>query len=725
MAHGAGWLCWIVALASSGGAALGQDTTSEGDRRCLQCHGQAHIAELGPAERRSMVSTSLDAEGGAGGSVEQLPLSGDEPATRAGLFVTPDALSGSVHAGVSCVECHTDAAQLPHRPVLNLRTCGASCHSAESASFLASSHEQAWDRGDKTAPGCSTCHGGHDILSTLDRNAPQYHLNNLYLCGNCHEKHRPSNGNGDGPGRVESYLDSAHAEGVTKAGLLGAATCADCHGAHGVFPAKDPRSTVNRDNVPTTCGNCHAGVDATYSKSVHGQLLAEGDERGPVCTDCHTGHRITRASSDEFLQDVVNECGDCHDSKPGESGKVSLSYETYRKSYHGQVTRLGSKRAARCSDCHGAHDILPAENPDSRVAKANLIATCGQSGCHEGANRNFVRFDPHANYRDGEHYPILHGVWLYFVILMSTVFTFFGLHTLLWFIRGHAERLKNGVHAPEERAETAIRRFTGMNRLNHVLVMVTFFGLTATGIPLIFSDTEWAKVLAGLFGGVEAAGIWHRVFAVGLIANFVIHFISLGRAFLRRRVGWRVWVFGANSMVPRWKDVSDCTGMCRWFATGKGHPRIDRWAYWEKFDYWAEIGGSMIIGGSGLLLWFPELASKILPGWIFNVAMIVHGYEALLAIVFIFTIHFFNAHLRPGVFPVDDVIFTGCMSEAELKEHRPEEYERLIRTGAIESLRVPAPDPKRRPLFVLLAAVAMSIGTTLAVLIILGGLKVI
>ena len=724
-ARDAAWIVWFGALVLSAGPVLAQDGPSEADRRCLQCHGQDHIAELNPEERRSMVGTSLDPDGSPSGSGETVPLTGNEPAARPGLLVTRDSLGGSMHAGVSCVECHTDAAELPHPPELNLRTCGASCHSAESASYLESAHEKAWTAGDKTAPGCAACHGGHDIRATSNRNAPQHHLNSLFLCGDCHEKHRPNGGNGDGPGRVESYLDSAHAEGVTKAGLLGSATCADCHGAHGVFPAKDTRSTVNREQVPATCGKCHEGVNEVYAESIHGVLLAAGDDRGPVCTDCHTGHRISRTTSDRFVQDVVNECGDCHDSKAGESGKVSLSYETYRKSYHGQVTNLGSGRAARCSDCHGAHDIRPADDPASHVAKANLIATCGQTGCHESANANFVRFDPHANYRDADRFPILHGVWLYFVIMMSVVFSFFGLHSVLWFLRGIAHRRTHARHAPAERAETAIRRFTGLNRLNHLLVVVTFFGLTATGIPLIFSGSGWAQVLANLFGGVEAAGVWHRVFAVGLITNFVIHFIGLGRAFARRRVGWRAWVFGPTSMVPRWKDVTDCAGMLRWFIAGGSQPRMDRWAYWEKFDYWAEIGGSMIIGGSGLLLWFPQLASKILPGWIFNIATIVHGYEALLAIVFIFTIHFFNAHLRPGVFPVDEVIFTGCLPEQELKEHRPEEYERLIRTGAIESLRVPAPDPKRRPLFVLVAAVAMMIGTTLAVLIILGGLRVI
>jgi cytochrome b subunit of formate dehydrogenase len=162
--------------------------------------------------------------------------------------------------------------------------------------------------------------------------------------------------------------------------------------------------------------------------------------------------------------------------------------------------------------------------------------------------------------------------------------------------------------------------------------------------------------------------------------------------------------------------------MFRWFFVGGKKPPLDRWTYWEKFDYMAEVGGSGIIGFSGLLLWFPEFFSKFLPGWVFNIATIVHGYEALLAIGFIFTIHFFNAHLRLEKFPVDDVMFTGRIPEEEFKDERGAEYERLAATGELEQLRVAPPPAWYRPLAVAAGVLAMAIGTTLVVLIILAGL---
>lgn len=668
-----------------------------------------------------MVGTPLDVTDAARVQPPEMePARDDAPATRPGLLVRTEALRGSVHASLHCVECHTDARVLPHTPRLNVATCATSCHEGAANDYAEGSHSAALRANNPRAPTCASCHGGHDILKVSDRRSPQHALNALHACGKCHATHAADDNSTDPKARVQEYLGSTHARAVTRAGLPMAATCADCHGAHGVHPATDPRSMVHRANVPRTCGNCHVGVVEQYVASVHGVEQADGNEKAAVCSDCHTAHGVTHANTPMFMLDVVHECGRCHDSPDADGQRMGTYYQSYAESYHGQVTHLGGTRAARCADCHGAHDIRRLSDPRSRVAQGNLISTCGT--CHPGANARFVQFDPHANHRDAKNYPILHGVWLYFMVMMSAVFTFFGIHTILWFIRARRERARPLPRREHGGATTAIRRFTAMDRVNHALVALTFFGLTATGIPLVFSEDAWARWLVGLMGGVDAAGSWHRVFAVLLIANFVLHVGVLGYRFFTRACSARQWLFGPGSLVPRWKDARDLAGMFRWFFAGGAMPRMDRWTYWEKFDYWAEVGGSMIIGGSGLLLWFPILASTIVPGWAFNIAMIVHGYEALLAIGFIFTIHFFNAHLRPGTFPVDPVIFTGSMPEEELKHSRPEEYDRLVATKRLEALRVPAADAKRRLAIVVLAAVSVGFGLLLLALILVGGI---
>jgi cytochrome b subunit of formate dehydrogenase len=130
----------------------------------------------------------------------------------------------------------------------------------------------------------------------------------------------------------------------------------------------------------------------------------------------------------------------------------------------------------------------------------------------------------------------------------------------------------------------------------------------------------------------------------------------------------------------------------RWFVGLGERPRFGRFTYWEKFDYWAVFWGMLVIGSSGLLLWFPQFFARFFPGWIFNIALLVHGEEALLATGFIFTIHFFNSHFRPEKFPMDMVMFTGQVTEEELKEERPAEYERLLREGQLDA-KVAPPEP--------------------------------
>ena len=240
-------------------------------------------------------------------------------------------------------------------------------------------------------------------------------------------------------------------------------------------------------------------------------------------------------------------------------------------------------------------------------------------------------------------------------------------------------------------------RFNAFHRWTHAAVIVSFMLLALTGLPLKFSGSGWAIALAHLYGGFETAGFIHRVCGLITFGYFGMHMGFVIKTILqtRKESGWLAvfrFMIGPDSMVIRWKDVTDVIGHFRWFFGFGPPPKWDRWTYWEKFDYWAVFWGVAIIGGSGLMLWFPELFSLFLPGWIFNIALIVHSDEALLATGFIFTIHFFNSHLRPDKFPMDPVIFTGRISKHEFMTERPVQYERLSKEGRLDELKTdPAP----------------------------------
>jgi cytochrome b subunit of formate dehydrogenase/nitrate reductase gamma subunit len=216
-------------------------------------------------------------------------------------------------------------------------------------------------------------------------------------------------------------------------------------------------------------------------------------------------------------------------------------------------------------------------------------------------------------------------------------------------------------------------RFNVFHRFIHLVMMVTFIGLALTGLPLKYPNAFWAKGLMFLWGGVKGAGILHRWCAGITFGYFVLHllWVFYGLFILKEKL------LGPDSIVPSWKDFQDLYHHLRYFLGRGDPPRFGKFTYWEKFDYWAVFWGIAFIGGSGLVLWFPEFFSRFLPGVLFNIAYMIHSDEALLAMGFIFIVHLYNAHFRAGVFPMDRSIFTGKIGVKEIMERHPLEWEHL------------------------------------------------
>lgn len=232
-------------------------------------------------------------------------------------------------------------------------------------------------------------------------------------------------------------------------------------------------------------------------------------------------------------------------------------------------------------------------------------------------------------------------------------------------------------------------RFSLGQRYLHGILMATFIGLALTGMTLRFSHTRWADAFARTMGGFSAILFWHKFCAALLTLAFFMHLADLAYRGLVK--GQKGLFWGPNSMVPQLKDLRDLYEHFRWFLWLGPRPKFDRFAYWEKFDYWGVFWGMAIIGISGYAMWFAPFFARFVPGSWLNIALLVHGEEALLAAWFIFAVHFFNTHLRPGSFPMDLVIFTGRETEKELKERHPEEYERLLKEGKLQTAQTGAP----------------------------------
>ncbi len=326
----------------------------------------------------------------------------------------------SVHGSLACSACHTSISAYPHPDHPQAVQCAA-CHADEAAAVVGSVHQHA------SGHPCTTCHGtAHAILPKDNPRSAVYPLNIPSTCGKCHgdaamaKQHHLAN-------VYPQYMDSIHGYAVSQEGLLVAANCESCHGSHHVLSHTNPLSPTYKTAIPDTCGKCHAGIQARYLTGIHGSQLAAGNLHAPACTDCHTAHTIGQPTTAQSTP----MCGSCH--------QAQLS--TYRDTFHSQVSNLGSYvEVARCSDCHGEHEILPASDPRSPVHPANLVKTCGR--CHQNANAGFVKYEPHANPRNRHTFPLLYTLRLAMVLLISSVMTFFLLHSLLWLIRSLVEKAK-------------------------------------------------------------------------------------------------------------------------------------------------------------------------------------------------------------------------------------------------------------------------------------------
>ncbi len=363
------------------------------------------------------------------------------------LTVSAPELATSRHAKVACSQCHAEVNASRVRPceTITRKVDCSSCHAEIAQQHQTSQHGELLAKNDPNAPNCNECHGTHRVLGKLDPESPTFATNVPDLCARCHREGQKAavRYTGDQHEIIERYRESIHGKGLLKSGLTVTATCTNCHTAHHVLKRDDPASSVNPQNLPTTCGVCHHGIQEQFKASVHSRSFAKTDKELPVCNDCHTAHAITRTDNEGFKLDIMGRCGRCHQEIA----------KTYFDTYHGKVSRLGYTKTAKCYDCHGAHDVLPVADPRSHLSRANVVATCQK--CHRDATRRFAGYLTHATHHDPKKYPFLFWSFWGMTALLLGTFVLGGLHTLLWLprafqMRGELRRAEPGDGAEAE-----------------------------------------------------------------------------------------------------------------------------------------------------------------------------------------------------------------------------------------------------------------------------------
>ena len=521
---------------------------------------------------------------------------------------------------------------------------------------------------DKAKPvECTTCHDqGQKLEKSAHTGLP---------CDTCHESHDkyPHPAGIAKPACVTCHSDQAgdYAKGVhgqaRKAGNEGAPDCGLCHGsAHELIA---PKSQAFRTAVPDTCGMCHSEVVEQFRASVHGQALARGITQAPLCTDCHGEHNIikhTNEASPVNNAHIRDTCGSCH-------GDVRLTRKfglpadrlvSFDSSFHGLAAKSGSQTVANCASCHGVHNILASTDPKSTINAKNLPKTCGQ--CHPGAGTRFAISQVHV--AEGKTEPAaLRWVRQFYLMIIPVTIGLMLLHNGGdWFRKLFRLRFRGPVPVGRAAAEAGGHgelRMLPFERVQHAVLVISFFTLVWTGFALKYPDQMWARPLLLLEGAHSMRSLIHRVAAAIFIAVSLTHLVSL-MVSRRLREHWL-------EMLPNRNDPREAlSGFAYSLGLGDQKPPRSAHSYIEKAEYWAVVWGAIVMIASGVMLWANNLAMQLLPKVWLDVATSVHFYEALLATLAIVVWHFYSIIFDPDVYPLNTAFLTG--SSVKKEEHSRE-----------------------------------------------------
>lgn len=214
-------------------------------------------------------------------------------------------------------------------------------------------------------------------------------------------------------------------------------------------------------------------------------------------------------------------------------------------------------------------------------------------------------------------------------------------------------------------------RFNINERIQHIFLILTFVVLMITGFSLMFPYSVWTVITIRLLGGFYLRGIIHRIAAISFIALCIYHFFVI----IFTKSGKKE----IKELFPSLKDFSDLFQMSQYFiGLKKEKPKFGRFSYIEKSEYWALVWGSIIMIITGILLWAMPQTIGHFTKLAFDIAKVIHGYEAVLAGLALLVWHFYHVHLNPEDFPFKNKIWlNGKISKEKMEKEHPLELERM------------------------------------------------
>ena len=603
-----------------------------------------------------------------------------------------------------CTACHgthavarVKSAAFPFTPAQQAESCGR-CHQSVRDQFLASAHGRALAAGRKEAPACLDCHRQPVARLPGEKVRLELKLTQTRLCESCHlKKAAVSDETLLGTRFVASFERGVHGAALGR-GVVEAANCVDCHGSHEMNQSMVAGSRVHKSHLPETCAKCHQTQTAEYNVSVHAVALRRGNLDSPICTNCHGEHEIlahTNPASPVYARNVAQQvCASCHASVrlTKKYGLATDSFQTFSDSYHGLAVRGGAVEVVNCASCHSSHAIKSHLDPTSTIYKDNLAATCGQ--CHPGANQRFTIGRVHVSPAQRVESPVLYWIANLYITLIFVVIGGMLVHNLADFARKllHKLALQTGKIPEAPVAHRLYLRMTVHERMQHAALVISFTLLVITGFMLRYPEAWWVVAIRDVSSrAFVARSLIHRLAGVVLIAAGLWHagyliFTPDGRRLFR-------------DLLPAWRDFTDPWKVLRYnlgFAPEK--PRFGRFSYIEKTEYWALVWGTVLMGATGVILWFENTSIGLFTKLGFDISRTVHFYEAILATLAVLVWHFYFVIFNPDIYPMNLAWLTGRVSEREMLDDHPLELERLKQGGPDAVPKsAPAPDHSAGP----------------------------
>jgi cytochrome b subunit of formate dehydrogenase len=415
----------------------------------------------------------------------------------------------------------------------------------------------------------------------------------------------------------------------------------------------------------------------------------------PVDTPFFLRHVMGRLQSARPTLELAQVCAVCHSDPQFRAARAGDDpVASWVRSFHGKAALLGDQSTANCIDCHvrtdqNVHLMLGPAEPASAVHAARLADSCRSTECHPGADKSIAATAVHLDL------PTARGTVDYliaaaFILLTIVSFGPSALIVLLELAQLVLGRHWHGSAALRELAERVathpdgrrrLLRFTWLQKVQHWILGLLFVLLALTGFPMKFAEAAWAAETIRLMGGLSIARALHHWAGLALIIGFCAHLAHVGwgvaqRASARGDGGRAIGIWKTLLSLPMVLQPADLRRMGQLFAYLLGlrrqRPTFGRFSAAEKFEYIGVLWGTTLLGLTGLILWGEQITSHFLGGRAFNIASIIHTYEAFLAMIHVGVLHTYNVMLAPAVFPLSLAMVSGRTPAAKLAEENGE-----------------------------------------------------